>query len=452
MTPARTVYLVALAASLLGLRPVAAQDVRLGGFVRLDRRLTLHDSVRLADFYNVFRPELVANFEGRAEMIVSIDMRFHDFTGVRSADELDDGDRHFPNSLTVWEALARVTGFVVEPLDLTIGKQRIHWGTADGLNPTDRFNAYDLSDLTDLSARVPVWAVRGEYYASPDWRMEAVWTPTAHAPILSRGMERMVATTGAGSAPGTVTSWVRHFEPPSRDPRNSQYGFRIAGYARGVDFSASFFDGFDGLPVIRSITFTSPDTSAAAPTFDAHVRSGLPRSRALGGDLATEWYGIGLWAEGAAVFPEEATLVTDVIVDGDTVREQRSAIDGRRYTTWTVGGDYTFTRGWYLNLQWAHGLFLERGAGQLHDYLIGKVERRLLRETVTVSLEGIAEAARWSDWSNGTGYGIHPEVLYSPVDNLDLSIGGLFTGGGGAALFGRLHDADQVYLRVSATF
>ncbi len=174
--------------------------------------------------------------------------------------------------------------------------------------------------------------------------------------------------------------------------------------------------------------------------------------RVLGADVATEWGGVGVWGEGAVVFPEQIGLVTDVVANGDSVRDRVVALEDRPYATWTLGGDYMFPGGWYLNLQWAHGLFLERGAGQLHDYLVGRLERQLFRETVTLTLEGALEVAEWSNWSDHLGLVFFPEVVYSPIDNIDASIGAFIVGGGSATLFGSWSDADQVYLRVRASF
>jgi len=431
--------------------PVQAQQVRLGGFVQLDRRLAVGgDSVRLADFYNVFRPELSASFGGQVDVVVSLDLRFYDFTAARSTEDLKDADRHFPSSLTVWEARTRISGFLLDALDLTIGKQRVQWGTADGLNPTDRLNAYDLSDLTNFTARIPTWAVRAEYYATDDWKVEAVWTPTAHGPLLPVGAGGLLAGTFGGTLPGPVLSWEEHFEPPRRRLSDSQYGLKLAGHAAGLDVSLSYFDGFDGIPAVKRVLLVGQDE--ASQGFDGQAWTALPRMSVLGADMATEWKGIGLWGEGAVVFPEQIELVTDVVANGDSVRNRVVALEDRPYATWTLGGDYTFPGGWYLNLQWAHGLFLERGANELHDYFVGKLERRLRRETVTLALKGVVEVARWSDLSDHLGIGILPEVVYAPVDNVDVSLGAFFVGGGGATLFGSWGDADQVYLRVKASF
>ncbi len=115
----------------------------------------------------------------------------------------------------MWEALVRVPNFLVGPLDVTIGKQRIPWGTADGLNPTDRFNAFDLSDLTDFTARVPTWAARLEYYAPGDLRLDAVWAPTAHGPLLPTGGGALFSSEAMPPVPSAVARWTQHFVPPA---------------------------------------------------------------------------------------------------------------------------------------------------------------------------------------------------------------------------------------------
>jgi hypothetical protein len=134
------------------------------------------------------------------------------------------------------------------------------------------------------------------------------------------------------------------------------------------------------------------------------------------------------------------------------VSERSVALEDRPYATWVSGGDYTFPSGWYLNLQWAHGLFFERGADQLHDYLVGRLEQKYLREVVTLTLGGAVEVARWSDWPDHIGYGAFPEIVYSPVDNIDVSVGAFILGGRGASQFGLWGAADQVYVRVKASF
>ncbi len=58
-----------------------------------------------------------------------------------------------PYNLEVREAYVQLFGFLTKNLDLTIGRQRIIWGTADKLNPTDNLNPLDLEDILDFGRR-----------------------------------------------------------------------------------------------------------------------------------------------------------------------------------------------------------------------------------------------------------------------------------------------------------
>ncbi len=442
-------------AALLALAMVAApafgQEAMIGGFLELDRRLGVSDSVTLADFYGRFRPELRVALDRGSDMVVSLDLRFHDFSRAESPDDLEDPGAHFPTTLAVWEAFVRVPGFLVEPLDVTIGKQRIPWGTADGLNPTDRFNAYDLSDLTDFTARVPTWAARLEYYVPGDWRLEAVWSPTAHGPLLPTGSRALFSPAAMPPAPLPIASWTQHFVPPPPRLANSQYGVRLSGGLGGLDVSASFFAGFDGLPIVERLVLEAAAEPGAAGMLDAHLWNTLPRSRALGADFAGEWHGAGLWGEAGLVFPSQVQ-VTPRMPDSADNAEPWVVLDDDPYATWTLGGDYAFRGGYYLNLQWAHGLFFERGAGQMHDYLVGRLERRLLRDALGLALEGALEVGDRAHPSHHLGYGLFPSVEYSPVDNVLFSVGAFLVDGRGTSTFRRWGEADQVYFRVRGSF
>ena len=437
---------LALAVAATAVTPAQAQEVRLGGLLRLERRVAIADSVRFIDFHNLFRPSLSVDFGGRTVLESSFDVRFYDLSNVTYGDGLDDSEQHFPTNITLWEAYVRLSGVLHKSLDLTVGKQRTAWGTADGLNPTDRFDGRDISDPVDFTARVPTWGIRGEYYLTDRWWIDAAWTPTAHGPILPKGFDGLFGTGGLEGLAGSVTEVDQRFEPPGGRLSDGQFGARVRGVAWGLDVSASYFDGFDGLPVIRGIVLEDSGSSGGTA---ALVFSGLPRFRVLGGDLAGERFGIGFWAEGAVVFPERVE-VSPVGVAGTTA--SIVTLDDRPYATWTAGADHTFSKGVYLNLQWAHGLFFERNSDELHDYLMMRLDRSFLRDKVTVALEGAAEFAQWTSPRESFGYAVFPKVDYRPGDGVTLSLGGILAGGRGESTLSLWSKADQLYLRASAVF
>jgi hypothetical protein len=432
--------------------PVRAQTPRLGGFLSLDRRFEIGgDSVLVADFYNRFRPEVSSVLGERLYLFASLDVRFYDFGLVRSASDLEDVERSFPTELTLWEGYVELREFLVDGLDVTVGKQRIQWGTADELNPTDQLNAYDLSDLVNFTARVPTWAVRADYYLG-DKTLTAVWSPTVHAPVMPRGGAALFLRDGSALAPGGVriTSLDDRIEPPSRRLTDGLLAFKIAGHAGRFDYSFSYMIGFDGIPALKRLDLVPAGEGAEADELAGLMTLGLPRTQFVGADFATEAGGVGLWGEAALVFPERVETVTTLA--GQGIVDRSVTLDDQPYVRSTLGLDYTFGGGWYVNAQWAHGLFFQRGTDNLYDYFVGRVEQSFLRDELRMALGGALEVGSWTGISDNLGFGAFPELTYSPMDNLEWVVGLFLVGGRGTSLFRAWDETDQLYARVKVSF
>lgn len=433
---------------------VLAQSTHVGGFVSLDRRFEIGgDSVTVADFYNRFRPELSVSPAQDAYLFASLDVRSYDFPRVESGSDLENPERHTPTRVTLWEGYVQLWDFLVDGLDVRVGRQRIQWGTADKLNPTDLLNAYDFSDLVDFTARVPTWAARAEYYVR-DLALTAVWSPTVHAPLMPRGGGAALFLGGSAATTDEVNlaSLDVRLRHPSRRVADGLYALKLAGGAGGVDYSVSYVSGYDGVPFLERLELRSAEATSAADGFDGRMTLGFTRARTVGADLATELKGIGLWGEAALVFPRSEERVVATTVGSSTTEERQVALDDRAYLKFTVGLDYTYPGGWYANAQWAHGLFFERGSDALHDYFFGRVERGFLQDEVKAALGGAMEVASWAGISDNLGFGAFPEITYSPADNVELTVGAFVVGGREGSLFGAWDSADQIYSRVKVSF
>jgi len=448
--------LAVLALTLAALAPphaVLAQTPQVGGFLSLDRRFRVgDDSVVVADFYNRLRPELSVAPSDGVYLFASLDIRAYDFPATRSAADLEDPVRHFPTEITLWEGYVQLWDFLVDGLDVRVGRQRIQWGTADKLNPTDVINAYDFSDLVNFTDRVPTWAARAEYYVGGS-TVTAVWSPTTHPPLMPRGGGAALFFGGATASLGEpLSSLDIRVEAPSSRLSESLGAIKVAGTVAGVDWSVSYTSGNDGIPFTRRVDLRTAGDGTDADGYDGVVTLGFTRVRTFGADFATEVAGVGVWGEAALVFPraEERVLTTTV---GSTTTEQRqAALDGRAFARSTVGRDYTFPGGWYANAQWAHGLFFEQGADALHDYFVGRVERSFRHDEVKVALGGAGEVATWSGASDNVGYGVFPELTYAPSDNVEVLVGAFLVGGRGASVFGAWDATDQIYTRFKVSF
>ncbi|HVO72934.1 MAG TPA: hypothetical protein VMT35_02860 [Ignavibacteriaceae bacterium] len=63
-----------------------------------------------------------------------------------------------------------------DKLQLTLGRQRIAWGTSWAWNPTDIFNPYSVLDF-DYEERPAVDAIRAQYYTGPVSKIEFAFKP-----------------------------------------------------------------------------------------------------------------------------------------------------------------------------------------------------------------------------------------------------------------------------------
>ncbi|MFQ5799404.1 MAG: DUF1302 family protein, partial [Bacteroidota bacterium] len=359
---------------------VAAQQPKFSGFLRLDKRFNVgDDSLTIADFYNRLRLEMAVPLGEQLYVFCSLDFRFYDLPRVSSLAGLEDTNAEFPTELTLWEAYVDVYGFLFENLDLRVGKQRLAWGTADKLNPTDNINPDDFSDLVNFTDKIPTWAITGTYYLG-NVTLTGVWLPSL-TPIL---LPRSSASLFLGDQ---IASFQNNLTLPAQQPQNSMFAFKLGSRFGIWDYSLSYFKGYDDIPILRRVNLEN----GTGPGFSGRLDLGFPKMQVVGVDFATELFGAGFWGEGALFFPEEVILQTTI----GNVTSTNIEMDDKPYFKFTLGGDYTFPNGFYVNGQWMHGFFNERGSNMLHDYFFLELEKKFLRDKVKMTLTGAMEVASW---------------------------------------------------------
>ena len=104
-----------------------------------------------------------------------------------------------PVEFSLYEGFIKVSDFMFKGLDLTVGKQRISWGTADKINVVDNLNPIDFAnfftfDPDYFADRRPQTALNLEFYLSGLTKMQFVWLMARqHAP-LPNGFSELVST------------------------------------------------------------------------------------------------------------------------------------------------------------------------------------------------------------------------------------------------------------------
>ncbi len=393
-----------------------SENIDFSGFAELDKRLSISDDVSSGDTFGTLRVEAKYNISADLFSFVSAEARYYDFPILEDLPSVGRIESDYPVDVLLWEAYAELDQFIWENLDVKLGKQRIAWGAADKFNPTDNLNPNDLTDFLDFEAKMPSTALKASYYLG-DYTITGVWLPLFEPALWPRGGTAFLL----GQTPSTV-------DIPARTLENGMFALKLSGAAFNLDYSLSYFKGFDDIPIPVRI---DPSTGLVM---------GFPEMQALGFDFAGEYGSVGFWGEMALFYPEEVKIGPEIL------------LSDYPYLKYTFGMDYTFESGIYLEVQYVHGFFTERGRGNLNDFLIANIERKFLNDDLKLQLGGALEARDIDNIKDSYGTALIPEISYSPVDNLEITMQVYLFGGKDATLLGRLRDSDQVSLSVEFRF
>ncbi len=242
-----------------------------------------------------------------------------------------------------------------EHTDLTVGKQRVAWGTADGVSTIDRVNAVDLREPianARTASRRPSWMVRLESKLAAG-TLDAVWLP--------RGRDAKLPEFGSPWEPALLHLLRRQraqglISLDIEDPHAHEFGLRYLVYSRGFDWSVGWFNGYTDGPVEFSQQQTAARLSPVrVQTYNFSAAVGLQHST-LRGEVA---YTPDTWVAG-----RKSDLMQAVI-----------------------GWDRTFLTNLYTNLQ----LFWDEAGDSKDTYgLTFAVTNTLFNDAATVGVRGQA--------------------------------------------------------------
>jgi hypothetical protein len=186
----------------------------------------------------------------------------------------DDRERRRPS----FEVRQLNATYAKKKLTVVLGKQFIRWGKADILNPTDRFAPRDYLAVVDNDF-LGITAARATYGGQSN-TIDVVWAPLftpSRVPLLDQRWSNLPA----GIA---VTELTPSF------PGGSQFGARWNHIGAVAEYSLSFYDGRNNLPLFN---FQEPQP------FTVDVERYYPQMRMYGGDAAIPLKGVTVKAEAA---------------------------------------------------------------------------------------------------------------------------------------------------------
>lgn len=433
--------------------PLTAQ-VNINGYVQTYNRLRLQQDGKFTWNENRLGLKFEGNPSDKIHYYSEVRLRAFGFPNVLTTSDLQrrEKDAVQPWGMEFREAYIDLYGFLTPNLDLRIGRQRIVWGTADKLNPTDNLNPDDLEDIFDFGRHLGSNSIMGTYYLG-DYTLYGIYIPIFTPATLPFADWANAFVPPVSLPPGMqLASFQDHINLPKNElSETSSFGFKVAGNWFNYDWSLSYYYGRDDLPLVSSVTFAPTST----PGFlNASVEMMYPRIQVIGADMAGSIGKVGIWAEGALTLPKKVyNYVTIPHPQLGMITQQEVVLDDELYFKWVIGSDYTFKNGWYVNAQFLHGFIHERVNDNLNDYILMRFEKKFMNDALKIVPLGFALAIPdWGDVKNNYGIAGGPEIDYYPIDALEISLGAYIIDGKGDNIFSRVKDFDEGFIKITYDF
>lgn len=316
-----------------------------------------------------------------------------------------------------------------DSIDLRIGQQKIRWGKADGINPTDFFTPIDFTTLLPLEA---------DRYQS---------IPAARVDVQLDDASSLSLVVSPGFTP-TKLPWPRHAPVAVNDDepsgwRRPQFGMRYLQTGPSMDWSVCAFRGFSTLPVL---TLTGVE-SQGVPRYQRYY----PRSAGFGVDIART---LGQWGV-------RAELAYTKIEAPDARQPVASSI-------FLVAGVDRFIDTWNINVQGllrhtpsyqttlAAGDPLEAVAATQNAIIYGQQERVTPGMTLRVGKSGWHETLQAEllaiAYFRPASYAVRPLVTYAVSDQVKVRGGVEYYHGPADSYFGLLERNRMMFVEVERYF
>lgn len=464
------------------MQPAEEVKISINGYIQSDDRLKFYGG-KLN--WQEYRLDVKLDYKPseRTRIYAETWLRTFKYPEVTNINDLSVKSRVLNYDADLREAYFDIYGLFTKNLDVRIGRQRIAWGTADKLNPTDNLNAYDLEDIWDFGRHLGSNAIKLTYYLKTFTVTGVVipwFTPTVlpnsdwtKAFMPSYDVPDMVTDTSF--IPGlTIPIYLTEGKIqdtlvlPQRDIRNySSFGLKVKKSIGNFDVSLSYVYGRDALPVPTEMKTTmtidtfvfSPELRADA-TVDIKVKTEYPVIKAIGLDFAGSIKDVGVWGEAACFLPEKVFMkrylhysAPDYNISKDSVLTDSLVMDDKPYVKFVIGLDYTFKHGFYMNFQYLHGFVNERGPKELNDYYLLAFEWTADNGRLKIGiLNGGFQVDKYKDFKNNFAWIYMPEISYRPVDNAELILGAHLLDGSPSTSFGKVSRNDDIYLKLRYSF
>lgn len=399
------------------------------------------DEARVQQFDLEWRPEVRWRFDGGGRLTGMGRARYQPSDGMRTGD-LGRGTYSRPSRPTrLGDRLELELRelYYERPVGgwyVSVGKQQVVWGKADGLKVLDvvdpqSFREFILEDFEQ--SRIPLWTLDAERpldgWLGDGWTLQLLWIPDrtydalpAPGATYAFRSPRLVPR-----APPGVRVRLNDARRPGPTLAASDAGLRLSRYAGGWDLSFNYLYQYHNQPVLRQRFSASP-----VPTVE--IRPVYRRTHLIG---ATFSHASGDWVtRGEIGYFTERLFLTDAPGDGDGV-----AASGE--LDYVLGLDWSGATDTFISGQLFQSRLSRHRSGitrpRLDTNLTLLVRRNFRNETMTAEVLWIVNT------NEGDGL-VRPRLAYDLEDNLEVWLGADVFYGDTEGLFGQFRDNDRIML------
>ena len=317
---------------------------------------------------------------------------------------------------------------------LTLGKQQVVWGKADGLKILDVINPQDwrefiLDDFDD--SRIPLWAVNVEYPVEDNTlQLITVLQQQYHKRADLGTAYEFTSSLYVPVAPSTVPVSMNSTKQPDTTIENADVGFRWGGFAGGWDYSVNYFYHYDDNPVLfRSVVITEQSTEIV-------IKPYYKRSHLIGGTLSN--------AFGDVTIRAELGYFVDRYFSTNNVNDADGVVENDEFA-YVLGVDWFGLSDTLVSVQLFQSSLKNDQPGLLRDPIISTttflLERDFLNETLKARF-------LWLHNLNRDDGLLRPKISYDYSDEITWWLGADIFYGSSKGFFGQFSQNDRVLLGI----
>lgn len=313
--------------------------------------------------------------------------------------------------------------------DFKVGRSIIIWGRADKVNPTDSLSVrnYKLLMTDDEDQRTGVFSTQVAYNLG-NTRLIALWLPEWRSPVYP--------------IPPLAGLILKDDRP---DQHTDQYAFKIDQSGGSVDWSLSYFHGFNKLPDL---------VPAGTTPSGAIINFNYGKVDVIGADFATTYGEYGFRGETALTLTRDSSG-NDSLVQNSTI-----------YTV--LGVERSFIENFNINVQVLHKHVLDYvNPDSITDQSVRMIAQQValnsnqpvedqfgfsLRPSYKMYNDTLEMETALVLWAHNTNSLIRPKVTYAFTDAFKGILGMEYYSGPQNSLFGRLQKTSSGFLELRYNF